>query len=76
MDMGTLYILIGLAITLFVASLGCAVTNRANVVTIICMFFSGIIFWAVANEFIGGTVTRVNSVTGTADVIQDGRYSL
>lgn len=75
MDMGTLYMLIMLAATLFVTSLACAVTNRANVVTILCMFFSGIIFWALSNEFLGGTLTRINSVTGTADIIQDATAS-
>jgi len=75
MDMGTLYILASLGVCLFITSLGCAVTNRANVITIMCMFFSGIIFWALSNEFIGGTVTRLNEVTGTADIIQDATAS-
>jgi len=71
MDISVVYILLTLSIFLFTASLWCAVTNRSNVVTILSMFFSGIIFWALSNEFIGGTVTRINEVTGAQDIIQD-----
>lgn len=75
MDITIVYILLTLALLLFLASLGCAVTNRANVITIMAMFFSGIIFWALSNEFIGGTVTRINEVTGAHDIIRDATTS-
>lgn len=75
MDISTLYMLLVVAFVLFGASLVCAVTGRENVITIMCMFFSGIICWALSNEYIGGNLTRINSVTGTADIIRDGTAS-
>ncbi len=75
MDISTLYMLLALASLLFLVSLFCAVTEHENVITIMCMFFSGIIFWATSNEYIGGTLTRINSVTGTVDVIRDSTAS-
>ncbi|MCE5227034.1 MAG: hypothetical protein LLG05_14410 [Porphyromonadaceae bacterium] len=71
MDITVVYLLLFLSIFLSGISLACAATNRSNVVTMMAMFFSGVIFWALSNEFIGGTVTRVNSVTGASEVIRD-----
>ena len=75
MDISTMYLLLFIAAMLFVISLVCAVTGRENVITIMCMFFSGVIFWAMSNTYISGTLTKVNPVTGAADIIQDSTAS-
>jgi Na+/phosphate symporter len=75
MDISTMYLLLFLAALLFVISLFCAVTGRENIITIMCMLFSGIICWAMSNTYISGTLTKVNPVTGVADIIQDGTAS-
>ena len=71
MDISTMYLLLFIAAMLFVISLVCAVTGKENVITIMCMLFSGVIFWAMSNTYVGGSLTKINPVTGTADIIQD-----
>lgn len=72
MDMSTLYLLLFLAVVLFLVSLACAVTERTNIITVACMFVSGLICWVISNAYIGGTLTKINAATGAADVIRDG----
>lgn len=72
MDMSTLYLLLFLAIVLFLVSLICAVTERTNIITVACMFISGLICWVISNAYIGGSLTKINAATGAADVIKDG----
>lgn len=72
MDMSTLYLLLFLAVVLFTISLVCAVTERTNIITVACMFVSGLVCWVISNAYVGGTLTRINEVTGAADVIRDG----
>lgn len=72
MDMSTLYLLLFLAVVLFLVSLICAVTERTNIITVACMFISGLICWVISNAYIGGSLTKINAATGAADVIKDG----
>lgn len=74
MDMTTLWLLVALAIVLLVISVFCAATDRANIITIMSMLFSGIIFWAVSNSYVSG-LTKINEVTGAADIIRDSTAS-
>ena len=72
MDMSTLYLLLFLAVVLFLVSLACAVTERTNIITVACMFVSGLVCWVISNAYVGGTLTKINAATGAADVIRDG----
>ena len=72
MEIITLYLLLFLSVTLFIVSLFCAVTDKENILTAFCMFVSGLIFWVLSNSYVSGSLTRINEVTGTADIITDG----
>lgn len=72
MDVLTLYLLMFLATVLFLVSLARAVAGRDNIITVFCMFVSGLICWVVSNAYVSGSLTRLNAVTGAAEVIRDG----
>ena len=72
MDMSTLYLLLFLSVILFLVSLACAVTERTNIISVACMFVSGLICWVISNAYVGGALTKVNPATGLAEVLQDG----
>lgn len=75
MDISTLYMLLLVASGLFLVSLFCAVTDRENMITVMCMCFSGIIYWACSNVYLSGNLVRTNVATGLPEVLQDGTAS-